>query len=57
MRLSPVLIKEDSGQTLTSVPFTSPYLFGEMPNDVLATTKDDQILAREADTSLKLPRK
>ena len=57
MRLSPVLIKEDSGQTLTSVQFTSPYLFGEMPNDVLATTKDDQILAREADTSLKLPRK
>ena len=57
MRLSPVLIKEDPGQQLISAQFTSLYLFGEMPNEVLATTKDDQILARVADTSFKLPEK
>ena len=57
MRLSPVLIKEDSGQQLISVPFTSPYLVGEMPNEVLATMEDDQLLARVAETSFKLPKK
>ena len=57
MRLSPVLIKEDSGQQLISAPFTSPYSFGEMPNEVLATMEDDQLLARVAETSFKLPKK
>ena len=49
------LIKENSRQRLLSAPLTSPLLFGGMLNEVLATEKDDQLLAKVASSSFKMP--